>query len=513
MRLLDGLDDAQRHAVTTPSSPLRIVAGAGSGKTGVLTRRIAYRIHNGTADARATVAVTFTRRAAGELRARLRRLGVEGTDQVRVGTLHSVVYARLRLYWHDHDLYAPRITTKTGLSADDKRRRRVLDFEDVLTEFARIARDDPRFAEALRSFSRHIYVDEFQDVTPAQFDAVMAWVGEGTDLCVVGDPNQSIYGWNGADPGLMESLPARFPTMETVRLDTNYRSSPAIVGAATRVLGDTAGDTAGDAPATVDTGHDDPPPTLTGYATRADEAHAIARGARAAYARRRGWSQIAVLARTNDYLERIAAALDAARIPFRITGRLALLGRPAVRAGLDRLSQPLPAIDEACHLRALVHDYVDPIERGALHEVADMARDFDKLMPNGSVAAFREWLKTTGAGDTGRACADAVQLATFHQAKGLEWPVVFVAGAHDGMLPSPGGDLDEERRLLYVAMTRAVRSLHITHVGDRSPLLPDDLGLAAAPPPSAIDARAQFATLRRLLDEAASAASASSASA
>ena len=480
MRLLDDLDEAQRLAVTSPAMPLCIVAGAGSGKTRVLTRRIAYRVATGAAEAERSVAVTFTRRAAAELRARLRILGVEG---VHVGTLHSLVYGRLRQYWRDSGRAPRRIfdNAHRQLGSEEQRRRGIIEFDDVLVAFADAVRSDRALGEAVRWFFRHVYVDEFQDVSRAQFDAVMALVGDGGDLCVVGDPNQSIYGWNGADPSLMASIPG----IEVVRLDANYRSSPAIVSAAAAVLGSQA-------PSAL--GRDGGDPTISAFGAPGEEAAAVARGVRLAHGPHSAWKDIAVLARSNGYLEAIADALSAAGIPFHISGRLALLGRPSVREALAALPGELPAAHAAGQLRSRAHDYDDPVERSAVLEVADLAVDFDDVCRAGTVAAFRDWLPTTRPGDAlgGR---DAVQLVTFHKAKGLEWPTVFVVGAHDGLVPVAGGDVDEERRLLYVAMTRAERALHISHVGSKSPFLPDDLG-ALAPLP---DGPTRLAALRQAL--------------
>jgi DNA helicase-2/ATP-dependent DNA helicase PcrA len=477
--LLHGLSPAQRQAVTSPAAPLCILAGAGSGKTRVLTRRIAYRIATGQATAERTMAVTFTRRAASELRRRLRALGVDG---VAAGTIHSLAFAHLQRWWRDHDRPVPKIIDNSfrRLTDDEKRRRGVLDFDDLLVQFAEAVAADPAFAEAVRWFRRHLYVDEFQDVTPAQLGAVQAWLGDGTDLTVVGDPNQAIYGWNGADPRLLTDLSGR---ATTIRLDANYRSTAAIVRAAAAVLPD-----ARPAP----TEHDGPAPTVTGHATAAAEAAAVARGARLAHAPNTPWSSIAVLARTNAQLDVLAAALDAAGIPFRHAGKVAMLNRPAVRDALTR---------DHRHLRALAHDCLDPADADALLELADLADEFESLTPGAGSAAFLAWLPTTKLGDPLR--RDAVELATFHKAKGLEWRTVFLAGVEDGLVPLPHGDPAEERRLLYVAMTRAERALHISHVGPRSPLLPDDLGAAdpaAAPGPA--PAHVDFAALRRALAEA-----------
>lgn len=490
VRLVDDLDEAQARAVTSTALPLCIVAGAGSGKTRVLTRRIAYRIATGEAAAERSVAVTFTRRAAAELRARLRRLGVDG---VHVGTLHSLVYARLRQYWRDSGQAGRRIFDNSyrRLTPVEQRRRGIIEFDDVLVEFAAAVAADPALAEAVRWFFRHVYVDEFQDVSRAQFDAVMAIVGDAHDLTVVGDPNQSIYGWNGADPSLMTSIPG----IEVVRLDANYRSSPAIVSAASAVLGAEPPPALG--PGGSGSGS---APTVTPFDSAAAEAATTARAVRLAHSPHTPWKDIAVLARSNAYLEAMADALHAAGIPFRIAGRLSLLGRPSVRESLAALPDGLPARQAASQLRSRAHDYDDPVERAAVAEVADMAEEFDGLCRAGTVAAFREWLPTTRPGDA-LGAGDAVQLVTFHKAKGLEWPTVFVIGAHDGLVPVAGGDVDEERRLLYVAMTRAEQHLHISHVGAPSPFLPPGLGRAASPP-AAPPGPEKIAALRQALADA-----------
>jgi DNA helicase-2/ATP-dependent DNA helicase PcrA len=259
--LLDGLNPAQRRAVITDAAPLAILAGAGSGKTRVLTRRIAYRVHKGTAEARHVLALTFTRKAAGELTTRLRSLGVR--DGIVAGTFHAVAYGQLRRRWADRGEPEPALLDRKvrlivpllprraegggrGLQAADvaaeiewakarmvtperyaaeaaaagrtppaapdliaalfdryeteKRRRGVVDFDDLLLRCAEALDDDREFAASQRWRFRHLFVDEFQDVNPVQCRLLDGWRGERPDLCVVGDPNQAIYAWNGADP-------------------------------------------------------------------------------------------------------------------------------------------------------------------------------------------------------------------------------------------------------------------------------------------------------------------------
>jgi DNA helicase-2/ATP-dependent DNA helicase PcrA len=298
-RLLDGLDADQVAAVTSPGAPLAIVAPAGSGKTRVLTRRIAYRVADGTADAAHTLAITFTRKAAGELLRRLDELG--GRPRPTVGTFHGVAWSVLRRRWADQNVRRPpdllpqpeklladlpelstrgaRPLTPAEAAAEigwaharlvppdryeaaaagagrrpgagtaavaeayrayekAKRARRLVDFDDLLALVTREISRDGTFAEVQRWRFRHLYVDEFQDVNALQRAVLEAWRGGRPDLCVVGDPNQAIYEWNGADPAWIADFAVHHPGATIVRLNRNYRSSPEIVAAATRVLGD-----------------------------------------------------------------------------------------------------------------------------------------------------------------------------------------------------------------------------------------------------------------------------------
>ncbi|MEA3078566.1 MAG: ATP-dependent helicase UvrD/PcrA, partial [Actinomycetota bacterium] len=294
--LLAGLNAAQHDAVTTGAAPLCILAGAGSGKTRVLTRRIAYRVHEGTADAEHVLALTFTRKAAGELRSRLGQLGVRG--QVVAGTFHAVAYAQLRRRWADRGEQAPALLdrkvriiapllgrprpgTAAVQAADvageiewakarmvppsqyeveaeragrtpplspaemasiyeryeaEKKKRGRVDFDYMLARCAHALDTDEEFAATQRWRFRHLFVDEFQDVNPVQFSLLKGWLGDRPDLCVVGDPNQAIYSWNGADPTLITKLATRIPGTETVTLEHNYRSTPQVVATANRIL-------------------------------------------------------------------------------------------------------------------------------------------------------------------------------------------------------------------------------------------------------------------------------------
>jgi DNA helicase-2/ATP-dependent DNA helicase PcrA len=454
--LLRTMTPAQRDAVLADDPVLCVVAGAGSGKTGVLTARVARRCADGTASAERSLVCTFSRKAAEELRNRLYRLGVGG---VSAGTIHGLA---LRIVSESRDrfggpaplvlgdrrrLLAPLLGNDTRMMAAieteigwakarlaspdtyeelalesrrtlrvpaaaiaeayatyeaERRRRGVLDLDDLLHEAATAIGSDPGFAEALRWRSRHLYVDEMQDVNPAQFALLRAICGDRPDLFVVGDPDQSIYGWNGADPELLAHLADLFPGARVLRLDLNHRSSPAIVRCAEAVLG-AAGRRRSARP-------DGPLPGLRRLGTDLAEAEWVARQVWLAHRPRRRWSHIAVLARTNAQLTAVATALGTQRIP--------------------------------CALAS-----------GELAPASDLGQPGEDGMVVGSPPGEGA---TDGPGD-------AVVLSTFHRAKGLQWPCVFVIGLSERFVPVPSARsaaaLAEEQRLLYVALTRAEEEL------------------------------------------------------
>ncbi len=468
------LTDAQLRAVDTPARALCIVAGAGTGKTRVLTLRVARRILDGTAEADHTIVCTFTRKAADELRHRLTHYGVAvsqpagpggvPTAGVRAGTLHQLALALLRKHAADAGRPPPDVSDRrwrdlvtltgdrsTAGSIDTEigwakargldpgeytaavaaasrsvdvpvasvaetfaayqellHRRRQIDLDDLLLDAASLIESDLGFAQQIHWRYRHLSVDEFQDVNPAQFRLIQAIAGEAGDVCTVGDPNQSIYGWNGADPSLLHTLPSLMPGLEVVRLESNHRCTPQVVAAAVAALGP-----AQVAPPTSAVA-DGPLPTLTAYPDSQAEADGVAQRLSARAAAGTKWSDQAVLARTHDQLATIRQALDRHGIPCRFA----------------------PAAEEI---------ELEPPQTGG----AGAAR----LRPRAPAQ------ETSGAAEPD----GWVELATFHRAKGLEWPTVFVVGLEDGYVPivhaTTPDAIAEERRLLYVALTRAAVDL------------------------------------------------------
>ncbi len=533
-RLLADLDPAQRRAVTAPGQPLAILAPAGSGKTRVLTRRIAWRVETGDADASHVLALTFTRKAAGELRDRLRRLGLR--DGVASGTFHGVAYAQLRARWADEGRAAPGLLARKGLLLKDlvvggplsvsqlageiewakarlagpddyakatetarrrtpappariaelygryedaKRQARMVDFDDLLRLCSHLIETDPVFATTQRWRYQHLFVDEFQDVNPLQLRLLEAWRGPSYDLCVVGDPHQAIYGWNGADVGILQGFRRLYPPAEVIELDGNYRSTPQILDAAAAVLrAADAGARAGVGAGTVagersvrPTRSDGAAVRLERYATDRDEARAIARAVRDGRGLRAPWSSQAVLVRTHAQIPLITEALRLSGIPHRVRGADALVDRRVVREALDVMRRSGGTLT-AClpDLVALTTESTAEADPD-LDTLVQLAHDHLRLDPGASASGFAAWLVATLQAEGTEGRSDSITVATFHAAKGLEWPIVHLAGLEDGFVPiahaRTPADRAEEARLLYVAMTRAEDELRCSWAAQR----------------------------------------------
>jgi ATP-dependent DNA helicase UvrD/PcrA len=546
--LLDGLDATQRDAVTTAAAPLAILAGAGSGKTRVLTRRIAWQSRERVIDPAHVLAVTFTRKAADELRARLGRLGVR--EHVTAGTFHAIALAQLRrrteeagrtmpallerkvrvliplvpgrgreatllaseiaaeIEWAKARLVKPEgyehavaVSGRTPPRAAaeiadvyrnyerEKRKRKLVDFDDLITGCADALERDAEFAAAQRWRFRHLFVDEFQDASPAQFRLVRAWLGDRNDLCVVGDGDQAIYGFAGADPSYLVGFrrqfsPDRYPSVGMVRLGSNYRSTPQVVAAAGAVLGPP-----GKARPVVRAARPDgPSPEVRDYPTDEAEAAGVARSVRAAHEPGRPWSRMAVLYRINAQSALFEEALSHAGIPFRVRGGGRFLERPEVKVALDALrrsARAAPSRRFAEHLSDLATDAEEQSEERREHVDALVRLGHEYLEADGrsggegggpvsgSLEGYLAFLQTALQGDdVATASGDAVELLTFHRAKGLEFDTVFVTGLERGLVPisyaKTSEALDEEQRLLYVALSRAERALHLSWARERT---------------------------------------------
>ena len=469
---------AQREAIESDDPLLCVVAGAGAGKTRVLTLRVARRVREGTIEADRTLVTTFSRKAAEELRTRLWSLGVAG---VKAGTFHRTALGLLREHRELRNRPAPQLMTdrrrlladvtngdarrtraldseigwakarlvppdryedearrhrrRSGLRPEqvadayahyeaERTRRRLLDFDDLIVACADALAGDAEFAASIRWRTRHLFVDEMQDVNPAQFRLLTAMLADEPDLFVVGDPNQSVYGFNGADPTLLARLPELLGGTKVIRLDENHRCTPQVVAVATAVLregGSFAGDGEVVPPRT--TRVDGPVPQVIAHANDDDEAVWAAARAKMSRTPGRRWSSIAVLTRTNAQLATVKAAMDAAMVPSRIAG-----------------SDLGPASD----LRA---DAEGPESTRHPGSGSGVDTDSDDFLDD----------RNKFADDP--AAQDHVVLTTFHRAKGLQWPTVMVLGLSAGLMPIASAQtdaaVDEERRLLYVALTRS----------------------------------------------------------
>jgi len=512
--LLSGLDPAQRTAVTSTAAPLAVIAAAGSGKTTVLTRRIAYRVETGSALPRHVLALTFTRDAASELKRRLRRLDLR--EPIEAGTFHSVALRmlrdralarneapptvandRLRLIrecitqvklrvepyqamtdvdWararlvdpqrYEHACRAERRRSSIPgaryaefVEAYEqlKRRRGVLDFDDLLVGTLDALRTDSTWADGVRWKYRHLFVDEAQDLNPLQHAVLEALRDGRLDLCLVGDPRQAIYGWNGADHTTLSEVEQRYPGITVVPLTSNYRCSPQVVRAAAAALGASgqADDTASELPGGRSV-------VVQRHADDVAEAESVARQVRDLLHHHSG-RRIAVLARTNDQITNVQRVFTQHGIATERTAGRSPLDLAIADAARCTNREQLAVWAEGVFVDA----DADPVRR----RVAEAA---DRFLSSGDTGNFRAWVDLHSPFDdldTGHD-SDAVSLLTFHAAKGREWFAVFVVGAEEGLIPHSSAvtaaALHEEARLFYVALTRAEQHLVITHAAVRS---------------------------------------------
>ena len=548
---LVGLDDEQREAVLAARGPLCVLAGAGTGKTRTITHRIAHLVADGHVAAGQVLAVTFTSRAAGEMRSRLRAMDTTpgaSVAAVQALTFHAAARRQLQYFW-------PRVVGSTGwelldrkfavvaqaanrarlqVSTDDVRDlageiewakaslitpegyvtavtaisrdipldaekiaaiyagyetlkanrdgRTLLDFDDLLLHTAAAIENDVAVASEFRDRYRCFVVDEYQDVTPLQQRVLDAWLGDRDDLTVVGDANQTIYSFTGATPRYLLDFSRRFPESTVVRLERDYRSTPQVVSLANRVITAARGRMAGSKLHLIGQRPPGPEPKFTEHPDEAAEATAVARTIKKLIDSGTAASEIAVLYRINAQSEVYEEALTAAGIPFQVRGGEGFFSRQEIRQALVALQR---AADRGIdgELPTVVRELLEPLgltaeaptgakarERWeALTSLAELVDDEVAARPELELPALVAELKLR-ADARHPPVVQGVTLASLHAAKGLEWDAVYLVGLADNTLPishalAHGPDseaVEEERRLLYVGITRARMYLELS---------------------------------------------------
>jgi DNA helicase-2/ATP-dependent DNA helicase PcrA len=538
--VLAALDPEQREVAEALRGPVRVLAGAGTGKTRAITHRIAHGVAQGIYAPTEVLAVTFTTRAAGEMRGRLHRLGAPG---VQARTFHSAALRQLRWFWPTtYGGELPTLTeSKIPLVAGAARRLRIqtdqallrdvaseiewakvsnvgpddyvrvaggrgravagldhetvgrlfagyeevkrsqsrMDMEDVLLLTAGMLAEEERVAAQVRAQYRWFVVDEFQDVSPLQSALLDLWLGGRAEICVVGDPAQTIYSFAGADAAYLRDFPKKFPGATSVELSRNYRSTPEVVAAANTVL-------AGSGSASVRLRAQRQSGPAVRFRPAPDEvaeADAVADAVGGLLRDGVPASEIAVLFRINAQSEAFEDALASRGVPYVVRGATRFFERPEVKQAVTLLRAAVRTDQDDASVRDLVRATLDgmgwtseaPTTRGqtrdrweSLQALMTMAEEARDTAPLDFVADLDR-----RAAEQHAPAAGGVTLATLHAAKGLEWDAVFLVGMHDGAMPlthaTTDAEVEEERRLLYVGMTRAREHLVLSWASARTP--------------------------------------------
>ena len=528
--VLSSLDSEQRSVATTVRGPVCVIAGAGTGKTRAITHRLAYAAGIGVVDPQRILALTFTARAAGEMRSRLRALGF---PNITARTFHAAALKQLMYFWPQAlgGRFPSLLTTKTGFigeainrtgitvskrdailrdvageiewskvigiapdeyvrNAEDysrtvrisnskvdtrdiariyeayetlKRQERAIDFEDVLLLTVGMLEEEREIRDRVRDQYRYFTVDEYQDVSPLQQRLLDLWLGKRDDICVVGDPAQTIYTFAGATPAFLLNFTNKYPNAEVIRLSTAYRSTPEIVNMANSILRKS------------ELGHSLDPinehgqrPTVTGYSSTNEEISAIVQSVKSEIASGVDPSSIAILARTNSQLEDFESALSSAGIENQIRSSERFFNRPDVKEMVSALrsASVLSEGDWVADLRDAIKQFAQSPHARAITRLAGE-------LANEGFTSLRSFVRELEerAEQNNPPSLPGLTLATLHSAKGLEWDQVFLAGISEGTLPWGNEAIPEERRLFYVGLTRARSQLTITYSGQPSQFL------------------------------------------
>ena len=531
--ILERLDPEQREAALSLNGPTCILAGAGSGKTRTITHRIAYGIAKGYYAANRVLALTYTNRAAGELRQRLRDLGAAG---VQVKTFHAAALSQLEYFWPQFagvpaplvlesklrllgdcakklgigldsvglkelaaeiewrkysmlsmEQYRVKAETRPGIAnlsidqvvalqeayEEEKIRLQRLDWEDVILLTIGLLRAEPLALSHVQQQYRFFTVDEYQDISPLQHALLDVWLGDHDDLCVVGDPNQTIYSFTGATSDFLRNFDQRYDDAKVVQLTTNYRSTQSIVNAANRVVRDNS---LMDALTAV--GEVGAPVSVSNFDNNQAEAAALADAIAGDLAAGVKPHEIAVLYRVNGQSDVFETALAERGIAYQLRGGERFFNRSeiaramaAIRAEAVTNSNPNKSLYEAVSdvCRSLGWTARKPDHTGAELEryesLSALLAIVDEMPEGATIAQFAAELEERKRSQHEPLTA-SVTLSTIHAAKGLEWSVVYLVGAVEGYLPigyaSSDAEIAEERRLFYVAVTRAKKRLTIS---------------------------------------------------
>ena len=543
--ILEALDDDQRAVALATRGPVCVIAGAGTGKTRAITHRIAYAASIGTMDPHKVLALTFTARAAGEMRARLRTLGV---PTVAARTVHSAALKQLLFFWptvfggRTPDLITSKgsflaesvrragLTSSISIQNRDlmrdiateiewakvsqvapedfideiskrlikprvnpeqlvqlytayesiKKQELAIDFEDVLLLTSAMLEEERDVRERVQDQYRYFTVDEYQDISPVQQRLINAWLGSRSDICVVGDPAQTIYSFAGATPLFLNTFTQRFPEAEVIRLSTGYRSTPEITFAANSLL--RVGSMGQELVAFNDHGSK---PSVQGFKDEQSEIAGVLSDITALLTAGTAPQEIAVLARTNAQLSAVERAMNKAGIPYQVRNTERFFDRTDVRDFLKQVRQAsvIPAEDSQWidELRSIAQPFLTGESIDGIAALLHLGRELD-ADPNFSPKTLRGYLREVEdrVQQNNPPTMPVITLATLHAAKGLEWERVFLIGASEGILPLTNSGnsasltdavIAEERRLFYVGMTRAKADLHITYRAEASRFL------------------------------------------
>ena len=541
--ILEALDNEQRAVALATRGPVCVIAGAGTGKTRAITHRIAYAAAIGVMDPHKVLALTFTARAAGEMRMRLRSLGVPA---VAARTIHAAALKQITFFWpqvfggRTPDLITSKASfiteaikraeltgelsitsrdllrdiaseiewakvsqvapadylselgkraTKPRINAEQiakvytayesvKTQERAMDFEDVLLLTTAMIEQEREVRERVQDQYRFFTVDEYQDISPLQQRLINAWLGSRQEICVVGDPAQTIYSFAGATPVFLNSFTNRFPEAEVVRLTTGYRSTPEITFMANSVL--RKAQMGQELVALNDHGDK---PSVDAFKDESAEVAGIVDWIKQLLNDGTQAQEIAVLARTNSQLNTLERAMNAAKLPYQIRNSDRFFDRPDVREFLKLVRNasviPTQGVSWLDELRTLAQPFLTGAHIDGIAALLHLARELDGdngFTPKNLRTYLRELEDRVQQNNP--PTMPVATLATLHAAKGLEWERVFLMGVSEGLLPlensSTSNDqasIDEERRLFYVGITRAKVDLHLSYRGKPSRFL------------------------------------------